>query len=108
MNISVSARLPGLHCLRPMRSAAIAVSLVPALILPAFAAGAIIDRQSCMSELASAEEAIVRANIDSAAFRALSDQLAGMKALCEGDDYTGAQTKLRDVMNALGDAGSKS
>jgi hypothetical protein len=108
MNDNGPARPLGLRRFSYPRSAALAAWLVPALISPALAAGAIIDRQSCMTELASAEETVVRANIDSATFRALSDRLAEMRTLCGNDDYDGAQAKLRDVMNALGDLGSKS
>lgn len=90
------------------RSVAVAAWLVPVVMPSAFAAGAIVDQQSCLAELAGAEEMIVRADIDSTTFRGLSDQLAEMRALCEADDYAGAQTKLRNVINALGDPGSKS
>ncbi len=93
---------------RIVQGVLIAAVIAALSALPTFAAGAIVDRQSCMAELASAEEAIVRANIESAAFRALNDKLAEMKTLCDGEDYAGAQTKLRDVMNALGGSGSSS
>ena len=67
----------------------------------------ITDQQNCGTELGKAEDAIVRANIDSGTFRVLNDQLVEMRALCEKQDYSGAQTKLADVMSALKDLEKK-
>lgn len=75
---------------------------------PALSAGAIADKNSCLQELTKAEDAIVRANIDSSTFRQLNDQLVEMRRLCDTEDYPGAQTRLLDVMNALKDLGSQS
>jgi len=74
---------------------------------PAFSAERITDQESCGTALTKAEDAIVRANIDSGTFRALNDQLVEMRALCGKDDYAGAETKLVDVMNALKDLPKK-
>ena len=60
---------------------AVIVSVLVAAILvifsawPAFSAEPIADQQSCGAALTKAEETIVRANIDSATFRALNDKL---------------------------------
>lgn len=103
----MNSNLPSRHFCYP-RAGVVAACLVLASIEPVIAAGAIVDRQSCLAELASAEEAVVRANIDSTTFRQLSDRLADMRTLCGNDDYDAARTTLRDVLNALGGSGSKS
>jgi len=84
--------------------AAIFVSISAGL---AMSAGRIADQESCMAALNGAEDAIVRANIDSGTFRVLNDQLVEMRALCGREDYPGAESKLTDVTNALKDLEKK-
>ena len=93
---------------RALHSALVASGLIAAILVifsawPAFSAEPITSKETCGAALTKAEDAIVRANIDSGAFRALNDQLVEMRALCGKDDYAGAETKLLDVMNALKD-----
>ena len=95
-----------------LHTAVIVSVLVSAILVifstwPAFSAEPITDQESCGTALTKAEDAIVRANIDSGTFRALNDQLLEMRALCGKDDYAGAETKLVDVMNALKDLPKK-
>ena len=68
---------------------------------PAYSAEPITNQESCATALSKAEDAIVRANIDSGTFRVLNDHLVDMRALCAQQDYARAETKLLDVMNAL-------
>ncbi|MDX1401536.1 MAG: hypothetical protein R3245_06415 [Kiloniellales bacterium] len=86
----------------------VAAVFVAIIAGPASSAGAIADKSSCLEELTKAEDAIVRANIDSSTFRQLNDQLVEMRTLCDTEDFPGAQTRLLDVMNALKDLGSQS
>ena len=88
-----------------------AVSIAAILVIfsawPASSAEPITDQESCGTALTKAEDAIVRANIDSGTFRALNDQLVEMRALCAKEDYAGAETKLLEVMNVLKDLPKK-
>ena len=89
-----------------LHTAFIATVSIAAILLifsawPAFSAEPITDQESCGTALTKAEDAIVRANIDSGTFRVLNDQLVEMRALCGKDDYPGAEIKLSEVMNAL-------
>ena len=89
------------------------VSVLVAAILvifsawPAISAETITSQENCGAALTKAEDAIVRANIDSGAFRALNDQLVDMRDLCAQGNYAGAETKLANVMNALKDLPKK-
>jgi hypothetical protein len=88
---------------------AVIVSVLVAAILvifsawPASSAERITNQENCGAAVTKAEDAIVRANIDSGAFRVLNDHLVDMHALCAQEDFPGAETKLLDVMNALKD-----
>ncbi len=91
------------------RSGALIIAVLAILSpWPAFSAERIVDPESCKTALSGAEDTIVRADIDSATFRVLNDQLVEMRNLCANEDYTGAETKLLDVMNALKDLQKKS
>ena len=89
--------------------AALISTVLTAAILVIFAtrsalsAERITNQESCGTALTKAEDAIVRANIDSGTFRVLNDYLVDMRALCAQEDYPGAETKLLDVMKALKD-----
>jgi len=93
--------------------AAVIVSVLVAAILvifsswPASSAERITSQENCGAALTKAEDAIVRANIDSGAFRTLNDHLVDMRSLCAQGDYAGAESKLLDVMNALKDLPKK-
>lgn len=76
--------------------------------MPAYSAEPINDPESCKAALNGAEDTIVRADIDSATFRLLNDQLVEMRNLCAQQDYNGAETKHLDVMNAVKDLQKKS
>jgi hypothetical protein len=108
MNRYAQPRPLGLIGHRTVQVVLIAAISAAVSALPALSAGAITDQQSCMTELGKAEDAIVRADIDSATFRLLNDQLVEMRTMCGNEDFAGAQTKLLDVMNALKDLESKS
>ena len=84
-------------------SVLVAAILVIFSAWPVSSAEPITSQENCGAALTEAEDAIVRANIDSGAFRVLNDHLVDMRALCAQEDYAGAETKLVDVMNALKD-----
>ena len=86
----------------------IAATLAVISTWPAMAAEQIADQGGCIAAITQAEDAIVRANIDSATFRVLNDQLVEMRTLCGQDDFAGAEAKLLSVTNALKDIEKKS
>lgn len=95
-----------------LHAAVIVTVLIAAFLViisswPAVSAERITDQENCGTALTKAEDAIVRANIDSGTFRALNDQLVEMRALCAKEDYAGAETKLLEVMNVLKDLPKK-
>ncbi len=95
-------------CNKALHTAVIFSVLVAAILVifsawPASSAEPITSQENCGAALTEAEDAIVRANIDSGAFRVLNDHLVDMRALCAQEDYAKAETKLLDVMNALKD-----
>ena len=97
---------------RALHSALVASGLIAAILVlfsawPAISAETITSQENCGAALTKAEDAIVRANIDSGTFRALNDQLVDMRDLCSQANYTGAATKLATVMNALKDLPKK-
>jgi len=97
---------------RAFHTALIAGGLIAAIFVlffawPAFSAEPITDQESCRTALTAAEDAIVRANIDSDTFRLLNDQLVETRALCDQDNYTAAEPKLAGVMNTLKDTAKK-
>jgi hypothetical protein len=89
-----------------IKNHALQIAVVSAVfgIIPAasaISAERITDRNSCGAAVTTAEDAIVRANIDSNTFRLLNDQLVETRVLCDQDNYSAAESKLAGVMNAL-------
>jgi hypothetical protein len=95
------------HGRRALQIILLAAMLAGILARPALAAERIADQDGCMAALNKAEDAIVRANIDSSTFRVLNDQLVEMRTLCGREDFPGAESKLADVTTALKDLEKK-
>ncbi len=98
--------------LLPISNLALQIAMTSAIVsaiaaAPALSAEPITDRNSCGTAVTEAEDAIVRANIDSNTFRLLNDQLVETRDLCHQDNYADAESKLAGVMKTLKDTAKK-